>query len=635
MKKIFSFILILLIVVLITTAWWYLYQKTQDVDRSEHYKLLSLINDLKRLDTELTSQVILLRLASNNKYDDLSSTIQHLEEKKQQLDEQNIKSIYQLDNIPTLSEQSAIEKENYYLNKMKKYQFLYQKKAALVKQFKLKNGALTNSINFIPIATDEVIEQAKKLRKSKSLKLRVQAKELLLAALKYTQFSNNENLQQLKMQISEMEKTKKKLKKEEINAAIRILLQHANTIIEKKIALDNALKQLPFTTPRPSLDELAESFIKLNEQRLAKVAEYRLELVIFSAVLLLLLAIAGYLIWRSYHKIKRVNQSLEKRVAERTATLSNALERLKESQTHLVQSEKMASLGQMVAGVAHEINTPLGYVKSNIELIQDLFIDIKSYTTTTTGLIQLLTHQDVNESEIEEKIQELAEKSDLFKTDDNITIELEGFIDESLSGLETINELVLSLKNFSRMDTGTLENIDIHDCINSTLLVAKNKLKGVVLIKKQFSKNIPKIKGASSQLNQVLLNLIVNASQAMPERDSMGTVTIRTLVENDYVLIKVLDNGKGMPESVLKKIFDPFYTTKPVGEGTGLGLSISYKIIQEHGGKLLVSSIENKGTQFTIALPVPKIEEEKEIEDESTDDFDVLNDSMFGEEDDI
>jgi len=638
MKKALSFLLVLFIVVVILIAWWFLYQKTQDVDRSKHYQVLTVVNELKRLDTELTLQVILLRLASNNNYDELSNTIDVLETKEAFLDGINIIEIYQSDGLDDLlarllNKANNEELDNNYLNKHKNYQSLYRKKASLVRQFKLSNGALTNSINFIPIATDEVINQSSKESRLLRKKLKIKVKELLLLTLKYAQFSNQENLEFVKEAILDLQQFEVKIRKEEVKDSLVTLLRHVNTIIEKKVSVSRLLKKMATVSPSTALDHLTESFVKLNEQRLANVADYRLALVIFSALLVFMLAIAGYFIWRSYHKLQLVNQTLEKRVTERTVTLSSALEKLKDSQAHLVQSEKMASLGQMVAGVAHEINTPLGYVKSNVELIQDMLIDIKTYSIESARLVKLLTSETVDEKNITKKLHSLSENMDLFIGKDPITTEVDGFVNESLLGLETINELVLSLKNFSRLDKAAVNDVDIHECINSTLLVAKNKLKDVVLVKKQFSRNMPKIKCSPSQINQVLLNLIVNASQAMPKRDKMGTVTIRTLIEGEYLLIKVLDNGNGIPEQILQKIFDPFYTTKAVGEGTGLGLSISYKIIQEHKGKLLVSSIEGKGTQFTIALPLTV---EETIENKTSSDNDELEElfgdvSMFGD----
>lgn len=242
----------------------------------------------------------------------------------------------------------------------------------------------------------------------------------------------------------------------------------------------------------------------------------------------------------------------------------------------LMQSSKLSALGQMVAGITHEINTPLAYVKAVFELIKERM----------TPVYQNSVAADQDE-EAEEARRE----------------ELQILLDDGLHGLEEISTLIRTMKNFSRIDKGQIESFSIEEGIESALLIARPQLKYVADVKCEFD-SVPEIMGSASQLRQVLLNLIVNAGQAMKVMDRRGVLTMRTrLTSSDTVQIDVCDNGPGIPEDIVGKVFDPFFTTKPVGEGTGMGLSICYRIIENHGGTIAVSSKPGKGTIFTITLP--------------------------------
>ncbi|WP_226858351.1 sensor histidine kinase [Diaphorobacter aerolatus] len=186
--------------------------------------------------------------------------------------------------------------------------------------------------------------------------------------------------------------------------------------------------------------------------------------------------------------------------------------------------------------------------------------------------------------------------------------EVDTLLNDGIHGIDQISEIVLNLKNFSRLDREKVSNFSVEEGLDSTLLLARNVLKGKVEIRKDYGDDVPDISGSPSQVNQVFLNIITNAVQAMPEREGKNIITLRTSVSpaGDMVEVEIQDNGTGIPDDVLPHIFDPFYTTKPIGEGTGMGLSISYKIINEHGGTILVESVRDVGTAFTILLPVQR-----------------------------
>jgi signal transduction histidine kinase len=307
----------------------------------------------------------------------------------------------------------------------------------------------------------------------------------------------------------------------------------------------------------------------------------------------------GEQVKQSFQALEEANASLELRVQERTKELSQALTELKASQAQLIQSEKMASLGQMVAGVAHEINTPLGYVRSNVEMTRSLFSETENLVNEYDRLVGLLTSEEVSEDDLNEQLATVAEISETFREDDTFN-ETQALYKDVLFGLDQISDLVVNLKDFSRMDQARVDNINLNESLDSVLIIGHNVIKDAVVIEKQYG-DIPKIQCSPSHINQVLLNLVTNAAQAMEGK--RGKVIIRTTADDEKVYVDIEDNGKGIPPDIIEKIFDPFFTTKPVGEGTGLGLSITYQIVEQHHGQIKVASEVGKGTKFTVILP--------------------------------
>ena len=293
-------------------------------------------------------------------------------------------------------------------------------------------------------------------------------------------------------------------------------------------------------------------------------------------------------------------KAMEARVAQRNRVLRQALVDLKESQAQLLQSEKMASLGQMVAGVAHELNTPLGYVKNNVQLLRELSEPLFELAAAQARLGQCLNDPDCDEASLAQALQ-AAEQARQQAAPELLAEDLQQLYGDTLYGLEQIAELVVGLKDFARLDRAMSEEVDLNDCIRSALLIARNNIKDKAEVVQQLGE-LPRIACAPSQINQVLLNLLTNAAQAI---DGMGRIQIRSWADAQGIHISLQDNGRGMPAEVMAKIFDPFFTTKPVGQGTGLGLSISYKIVQDHGGQIRVASEPGRGTRFLISLPLP------------------------------
>ena len=292
-------------------------------------------------------------------------------------------------------------------------------------------------------------------------------------------------------------------------------------------------------------------------------------------------------------------RAMELQMRAHSEELNDAYSRLKSSQLALVQSEKMASLGQMVAGIAHEINTPLGYVQNNVAMGQELFAQVQVMNSGYEALADSLLDGGASEEQVAAQLQHVTTLRSHVNPHEMLEA-MQGLMADSLYGIGQISELVLNLKNFSRMDSVATEAVSLNDCIQSALNIGRNVLKDKVEVVKELG-DLPKITCAPSQLNQVFLNLFTNAAQAM---ESNGHLIIRTWYEDDAVVVAVQDNGKGIPAENIARIFDPFFTTKPVGQGTGLGLAISHQIIQQHGGEISVESEVGIGTSFYVRLPV-------------------------------
>jgi signal transduction histidine kinase len=313
----------------------------------------------------------------------------------------------------------------------------------------------------------------------------------------------------------------------------------------------------------------------------------------YGVTLLLALIFFGYTIWRNY-------ALLEQQVADRTEEIKNAYEELRESRELLIQNEKMASLGQMVAGVAHEINTPLGYVTSNVGSLKLNVSDLGELTRKLHELSAELSADQPDSSSISTLTAELVKIYTELEANELID-ESQQLLDDGIFGLHEISKLVVSLKDFSRLDRQAIESIDIHNCLESSLTIASNPIKeNDVSVVREFAE-LPKITCSPSKLNQLFLNIITNACQAMHEQT--GSLTIRTSSDNDEVRIDFIDQGIGMDEQTRQKMFDPFFTSKEIGQGTGLGMSIAYKIIEAHSGRIDVSSILNQGTTVSVILP--------------------------------
>lgn len=386
-----------------------------------------------------------------------------------------------------------------------------------------------------------------------------------------------------------------------------------NAVLDEKRPIERQLERLASSSLPERAASLGVSAQDVYQGVVASREQARLVLSIYSVALLLAVGFIALRLQGSYRQLNRtnaelaqLNESLEQRVAERTNELTGALNELKESQVQLVQAEKMSSLGQLVAGISHEINTPLLYLANNAVLIQERLQLLRSFVTRCSAAFSIDAAKFKDRAEFQTKfigalkdVKKLVHEEDLEAS----IQEAEDLAQDSIEGLEDLTGMAQSLKDFSRLDRAPVATFDVNNGLDKTLLIARNMVKHKAEIRKQYG-DLPEIRCSPSQINQVFLNLVTNAAQAIEEQGEIVITTKRHDEDGDYVAISIADTGCGIPEDIIGKIRDPFFTTKDVGSGTGLGLSIVDEIIRSHGGELHVESEVGQGSVFTVILPV-------------------------------
>lgn len=379
------------------------------------------------------------------------------------------------------------------------------------------------------------------------------------------------------------------------NGLLNIILQN-NGVVQLD-DLDDDSKNISFPAGYPVVKSLLGSSITINDVTRAAIyltnKKHKNKNYTESDELVLSLFISEV-----KHTLER-NDLLSSLQAEKIAlrdqrdSQQKLIQKISEMQDQLIQSEKMASIGQLAAGVAHEINNPIGYVSSNLG-------SLEKYINNLIDVIDVyVRHEDVlnGNAEALNDVLEIKKLVDIEYTKQDVL----DLLSESNEGINRVRKIVQDLKDFSHVDESEWQWANLNEGISSTINIVNNEIKYKAEVVKELG-DIPEIECMASQLNQVFMNLLVNAAQSINER---GVITIRTGVNNnDWVYVEIQDTGAGIKEENLTNIFNPFFTTKPVGKGTGLGLSLSYSIIQNHCGKIDVQSKEGEGTKFIVHLPV-------------------------------
>lgn len=560
---------------------FWLYTKAQSVDLNRHNEITLLLRQLHELDARWNEHVLKLKLNLLTEPESLNQALASVATLEQTL-------------ATVLAEQPTL------MPPLDDLQRAAVQKTQLTQQFKEQNALLRHALNVIPSAVRELqsLIQQEITSTSDPDRLRyldTQVQELLQNLLKYNTSPRSDLAQFVDIQSRFLTSAADGSYTPAINTSLAAVAGQARAILTYKPAVDALVNDILNVPLAARIDSLFQRYNTLHEQQLRQNDYYRSLLIGYAALLLVWIVLIGRRLHNSYRQLDLANARLEQRVEERTREL-------KQSQAKLIQSEKMASLGQMVAGVVHEINTPLAYTRSNVVVVNaqlPMLIGLLEQIETLAALNQ----QDNATAETAERLTEMAATVAGLRHD-GILEDMSVLLDASVSGLDQISDLVINLRNFSRLDRRKVEPTNLNESLDSVLVIAGNLLKNRIEIIKDYGE-VPKVACAPSQINQVFLNLIVNAAQAI---QGEGTIMLHSSVRGDYVDIVIEDNGPGIPQEVLPSIFDPFFTTKNVGEGTGLGLSIAYQIIQEHQGTITAESTPGQGARFTVSLPVNRIQ---------------------------
>ena len=580
-------LLLAAVTIVLAAILGYLYFKTEGTDFKRHNEVLAALRELKEIDSRWDVDILRAHTELTPPQIPLSDRAAAVARIQQELTAASaeIGSAALVRGLPDLNA-------------------AFSQKARVLDEFRKANAAARDALARVTASDVEIAALVRGSWRDFRERERLVAAEsaaiqLIAEAQRYYFTQGEERRKLVEMILGDLRKAGPRLPPA-LRAGLNRLDERVQQLLEAKPAEQVLFRRLGFMTAGPRVDSVTGDYSRELEAALHEQAFYRSYLVAYSGALLILI---GYLATRliaSYRLLNAANEELEQRVIERTRELSEALRQLKASEAQLIQSEKMSSLGQMVAGVVHEINTPLAYVKNSLGSVSGMLQDLTRLAVETEKLLELLRAGAANPQDLAEQFG-LTERLIAQLRAEHALEEVDALAKDGLHGIGQISEIVGNLKNFSRLDRSKVASFNLNEGLDSTLAIARHELKHHV-VKKQYG-DIPPITCSPSQINQVFLNLVTNAAQAMGP--GQGEIRITTRREGAaHVAVEVADNGKGIPADILPKIFDPFFTTKEVGKGTGLGLSIVYKIVEQHGGRISVDSTVGVGTRFTVVLPL-------------------------------
>jgi two-component system, NtrC family, sensor kinase len=563
--------------------WGLLWAKPQGFHLDRHQQLAADLRQMEQQDAVLGMIVLKIKVQLDPNYDQLTQAVQQFQVLQTRVNA-HLPSTFREVGLRAAATQTP-----------QTLQRTWHQRQMALEQFKSNVAIFNNSHRYL----NHVIASLLAREATIPAPLQVALRELLQAMLTTDRQPQGGSLTPIVTALEQLAKLQS-------TAPIAQRSQIADVVTHGQIQLQSQMR-INDLTPQltdQSMGRLIEDILQNYEQRYSAALAKILGLLGLLVLCTVGLGIYAAILYRARVRSQRmaqINQRLEHEVQSRTAELSATLVQLQQSQSQLIQAEKMSSLGQLIAGIAHEINNPVSFIYGNIQPAQRYIAD----------LLQLIDlYQD--HVQIPASVAAWADEIDLpfLRTD------LPKSLDSMLMGADRIRQIVLSLRNFSRLDEAAQKAVDLHEGIDSTLLLLKHRLnvqphRVAILIQKDYG-DLPPVLCYASQINQVMMNLLVNAIDALeceiPQRGPQfrPQITISTAITPDQrVRIQIMDNGPGIPELVQAKIFDPFFTTKDIGKGTGMGLAISYQIIVDrHQGQLRCVSVAGSSTTFEILLPL-------------------------------
>jgi len=486
-------------------------------------------------------------------------------------------------------------------NKLMRFLLMIESKEESIEHFKSNFAVMRNSLKFLPLASRALNV---KLRKMDDEKHAASINDLYERTNAFLQRPDEGTRESLLMDLNKKDEVLMEFP-ESIANPLGNFISHARVLVERKIQLDSSIERVVNLKTNKIGDELITQYKAYYTDTLATQYDEQFIHFIFSLIAALLLAIAAITgAVMLLRQSQEFTEKLEQGIAEKTEAYEHAAAEASGSMVDKNLDQSMAGMGRMVATVAHEINTPLGYLGSNLQVLHNGMEKMQTLMNEFSTLKNDLGRMD-NSDQISARIDNF---SILVQNtqDEAMLDELPEIVDDMEGGIEQIQHVIKDLGDFSRKDRSDEDWFDIKQCVESALKMAKKEITSGTKVQLDL-KDVPEIFGSPAEMNQVLINLVNNAAHAIESTGRTdGLIKIRTSLEKEQVMVSIMDNGEGIDDETRRKIFEPFFTTKDVGKGTGLGLAIVRRIVTKHGGKVLLKSIPGKGTNFVFVLPVKK-----------------------------
>jgi len=486
-------------------------------------------------------------------------------------------------------------------NKLMRFLLIIESKEESIEHFKSNFAVVRNSLKFLPLASRVLNTKFRTMGDKKNAE---EISSLYERTNVFLQRPDEGTQVELLMALNKKDEILMEFP-EDVANPLGNFISHARVLVERKIQLDASIERVVNLQANKVGNELISQYKTYYSETLGKQYDEKFINFIFSliaALLLAIVAITGVVIL--FRQGQEFDEKLEQGIAEKTEAYESAASEASGSMVDKNLGQSMEGMGRMVATVTHEINTPLGYLGSNLQVLHNGMEKMQTLMNEFSTLKNDLSNMDDN-SQISSRIDNF---SILVQNtqDEAMLDELPEIVDDMQGGIEQIQHVIKDLGDFSRKDRSDEDWFEIKQCVESALKMAKKEITAGTKVQTDL-KDVPEIFGSPAEMNQVLINLINNAAHAIEAtgRDN-GLIKIRTSLEKGQVMVSVMDNGEGIDEETRRKIFEPFFTTKDVGKGTGLGLAIVRRIVTKHGGKVLLKSIPGKGTNFVFVLPVKK-----------------------------